>query len=232
MPMHLNSFDSGVDVPEAVVDRRHRRHRQGISGEGKAYVRRGLKPKLSTHFEIPDLASDDEDTTASEHTENAEELPVPACTPSTLDVEAEAWPSLRQAAEDWDFCSEQSETSEVPSEASIVTSSSWIPVGSTAKSYAASLLTGYPTGDQKPQQWPTVKKSTVAASKTTTTSESVKAAVLKEQMPESDIESDECGDLRQKGWQKTHKTSFSMAARKKLAYQTARRAEQRRMCKE
>jgi len=230
MPMHLNSFDSGVDVPEAVVDRRHRRHRQGISGEGKAYVRRGLKPKLSIHFEIPDVASDDEDTTASEHTENAEELPVPACTPSTLDVEAEAWPSLRQAAEsDWDFCSEQSEASEVPSEASIVTSSSWIPVGLTAKSYAT-LLAGYP-GDQTPQQWPTAKKSTVAAPKMST-SESVKAGVLTEQMPESNIESDECGDLRQKGWQKTHKTSFSMAARKKVAYQTARRAEQRRMCKE
>lgn len=222
--MHLNSFEAGVDVPEAVMDKKHRSHRKSHSGEGKAYVRAGLKPKLSVHMDLAEL---EENTSASDHEIIHEELPVcsKAVAALTLDVETEQWPSLREAANGWDFCSELSEASEVS--ASTVTTSSWVSVGSPTKSYAAKLLAGYGTADQKPQQLPTLKKSSLAPTEEAT----LVKAVFKELTPEEVEVEQQIGDMRQKGWQKTHKTSQSVAARRKVAYQSARRAEQRNQCK-
>jgi len=205
-----------MDVPEAAMDKRHRRHRQARSGEGKAYVRPGLKLKLSVHVEMPELDSEEEITTASDHSKD--ELPESECsTPvavATLDVESELWPSLREAANDFDFCSEFSEVSEVES---IATTSSWVAVGS-EKSYAAAAKK---SPSQKP--CPVLKK---------TATEPARPLPEVSALPEEPEEPLGAGDMRQKGWQKAHKASQSATARRKVAYQAARRAEQRQRCKE
>jgi len=59
----------------------------------------------------------------------------------------------------------------------------------------------------------------------------VKASTFRVPKPEEAEVEHEIGDMRQKGWQKTHKTSQSATAQKRVAYQAARRAEQRQQSK-
>jgi len=214
------------------MERRHRRHRQARSGEGKAYMRPCLKPKLTAHVELVEVYSDGENSTASDAKDTLEELggsdcSTPVSLSPALDVEAETWPSLREAANDFDFCSELSETPSLVSEVSINTvntNSSWVALGS-KKSYAG-LLAGY-AGEQKPQQWPSLKKNLPVATKEVGFPETVEVA-----LPEGpEVEPDNNSDLRQKGWQKNHKTSKNEAFQRKVAYQASRRAEQRQQGK-
>jgi len=202
--MHLNSFEVGVDVPEAFCDKRHRRHRQPRSGEGKAYTKPSLKQKVSANME---LAEDSVGTTTYRITKPVQgEVLVESPVESTgLDVEKENWPSLNGYAGSED--------------AKLV---------APAKSYAALL----PESKTEAQQWQTVKKSSGLPKPKEPSPTEVKV-VLQEKVPEDpESEADEAGDFRPRGWSKGQKSSKSAAAQRKVAYQSARRAEQRRQCKD
>mmetsp|Transcript_106813 Transcript_106813/g.189825 ORF Transcript_106813/g.189825 Transcript_106813/m.189825 type:complete len:216 (-) Transcript_106813:210-857(-) len=212
--MHLNSSD----LPEAALDKRHHRRQD----QARLAKRPGLKPKLSVLAELPEPASDEENTTGSDHTDQEElpeELPVLVCSSpvaATLDVESEQWPSLREAANDWDFCSELSEASDISAVSATTTSSwidvsdttsswnardssSWIAVATPKKSYAAKLLAGSPA-NQTPQQWPSLKKN-LAVKAEESKAPDRQAPCLED---EAQVEPDE-KQLRQMGWQKTHR---------------------------
>lgn len=244
MPVHSNSFEAGIDVPETMVGRRHRRRRQG-AGENKTQQRRPLKAKLPSLAELPELSASEAEDSTDVNSSDADALASqsecsgphsPSGEVSTVDLQVESWPSLHEAADDgWDLCSEVSVVSDTNS------TKSWVQIdvdrSPAMKPYAA-LLAGNPSAG-KPAQWPILKKTTLQKTETPANikSEAYQTAESNGDKSENvtcidDDFSDDFGDFRPRGWQKSHKSSLSVAAMRKVDYQKARRDLQRQQFKE
>eukprot|EP00933_Yihiella_yeosuensis_P042955 TRINITY_DN37638_c0_g1_i1.p1 TRINITY_DN37638_c0_g1~~TRINITY_DN37638_c0_g1_i1.p1 ORF type:complete len:258 (-),score=55.51 TRINITY_DN37638_c0_g1_i1:283-1056(-) len=248
MPQHLNSFASGVDVPEAVYIRRHRRRKmrsntkpsfhggQSISRRpAKAYVAGGnLNFFHCLNTLIEEAGSDDEQPQPQSPSEDCSDM-------ANLQRRSDGgfggvasnnmWPSLHDSTCDWDLVSEVSDITSfslMSEAASDVTAGSWVEVASkTRLSYAACIGTKAPDASSK------VTVTRTCFGKENVMPQGTNFKVMSIDYYDDDDWSDsdyqDAADLRaaSHGWKKSHKCSRGVKAVQKVAESCAKRNAQR-----
>jgi hypothetical protein len=240
MPLHVNSFATGVDVPEVVFGRRHRRQRcrrfdrQG--GRVNVSARNLLAP-VREDINEDDLFDGDFANGSDEDLNMMDQVYVQDGYDADMKLESyEIWPSL-QRLDDWDVCSEVSDVSSfslvtVASEESGVTASSWVAVdlkvaekeGPTKPTFADLLRNAAnefaELKSQKQRRCLRVKRLLVNPDK-----------VIVVNYISEDFDDELDHKVSTRGWQKLHKASRSVKAVQKVATQTSRRRVQKALAR-